>query len=200
MYRLGAPSKLPLLGWGRPLFPLSACIQQIVNARYHLNLTFGALKRWFIAQCYDSLAVGILWLVALLLLRVPLAPFWAFMAAALQFVPHFGPILGLIGPAVSLALTRPSWENLIWLGVSYAAIAVIDGLVLQPYLMKRQNRVPIWASLLAPLVLGFIIPFWGVLLAPPLLAVIYAYRSKRQGGEERSGEGIVLPPERPNRM
>ena len=166
-----------------------------MDARYHLNLTFGALKRWFIAQCYDSLAVGILWLIALLILHVPFAPFWAFLAAALQFVPHFGPILGLIGPAVSLAIARPSWESLLYLGISYAAIVVLDGLVLQPYLMKRQNRVPIWASLLVPLVLGFVFPFWGVLLAPPLLAVVYAYRGRQHEPVVRSGEGIVLPPE-----
>ncbi|HEX6881224.1 MAG TPA: AI-2E family transporter [Terriglobales bacterium] len=170
-----------------------------MNARYHFDLTFGALKRWFIAQCYDSLAVGILWLIALLILHVPLAPFWAFLAAALQFVPHLGPILGLIGPAISLALKGAGWEALLYLGISYAVIVVVDGLILQPYLMKRQNRVPIWASILAPLVLGFVIPFWGVLLAPPLLAIIYAYRGRTREEVVRSGEGIVLPPERSNR-
>jgi predicted PurR-regulated permease PerM len=61
----------------------------------------------------------------------------------------------------------------------YAIIAVIDGLLLQPYLMKRSNKVPIWASILAPIVLGIVIPFWGVLLAPPLLAVIYAFRRRQ---------------------
>jgi predicted PurR-regulated permease PerM len=168
-----------------------------VDAGYHFDTTFGALKRWFIAQCYDSLAVGVMWLIALLVLRVPLAPFWAFLAAAFQFIPNFGPILGLIGPSISLAIKGAGWESLIWLGVSYAVVVVIDGLVLQPYLMKRQNRVPFWASLLAPLVLGFIIPFWGVLLAPPLLAVIYAYRGRKREGVVSSGEGIVLPPGRP---
>jgi predicted PurR-regulated permease PerM len=166
-----------------------------VDPRYHFNLTFGALKRWFIAQCYDSVAVGILWLIALLILHVPFAPFWAFLAAALQFVPHFGPILSLIGPAVSLAIARPSWDSLLYLGIGYAAIVVIDGLILQPYLMKRQNRVPIWASLVFPLVLGFVFPFWGVLLAPPLLAVVYAYRGRQREPMVRSGEGIILPPE-----
>jgi predicted PurR-regulated permease PerM len=39
--------------------------------------------------------------------------------------------------------------------------------------------VPIWASILAPIVLGIVIPFWGILLAPPLLAVVYAFRRPR---------------------
>jgi len=42
--------------------------------------------------------------------------------------------------------------------------------------MKRTAKVPIWASILAPIVLAYVIPFWGVFLAPPLLAVVYAYK------------------------
>jgi predicted PurR-regulated permease PerM len=58
----------------------------------------------------------------------------------------------------------------------YAGIVVVDGLALQPYIMKRTAKVPIWASILTPIVLAFVIPFWGVSLAPPLLAVVYAYK------------------------
>lgn len=168
-----------------------------MDVRYHLNTTFEALKKWFIAQCYDSLIVGLMWLVALLILHVPLAPLWAFLGGALQFIPNFGPLLALIGPALAMLFKEGvGWEQFIWLGVAYAVIAVVDGLLLQPYLMKRQNRVPIWASILAPIALGIIFPFWGVLLAPPLLAVVYAHRGKRNSEVIRSGEGIVLPPER----
>jgi predicted PurR-regulated permease PerM len=59
----------------------------------------------------------------------------------------------------------------------YAVIVVVDGFFLQPYIMKRVARVPIWASLFTPIVLGILIPGWGVLLAPPLLAVVYAYKA-----------------------
>ena len=67
--------------------------------------------------------------------------------------------------------------------------------------MHRQNRVPIWASLLVPVLLGIALPFWGVLFAPPLLAVIYAYRGAPKpvlNEQKFSGEddGIVLPPEK----
>ncbi len=44
--------------------------------------------------------------------------------------------------------------------------------------MKRTAKVPIWASILAPILLGFIIPFWGILLAPPLLAIVFAYKNR----------------------
>jgi predicted PurR-regulated permease PerM len=173
-----------------------------MQLQYHANLTLGALRKWLVAQCYDSLIVGGLWLVALVWLRVPWAPFWALLAGAFQFIPHFGPVLTLLGPAMAMLFTGAPLERWLWLLGAYAVIAVVDGLLLQPYLMHRQNRVPFWASLLTPLVLGFVIPFWGVLLAPPLLAVIYAYRGApkrdtnlREQQFSDQGEGIILPPE-----
>lgn len=163
--------------------------------RHHLDLTFGALKRWFIAQCYDSVIVGVMWLAALWFLHVPLALLWALLGGALQFVPNFGPVLALAGPAMALLFSGAKWERFLGLLIAYALIAVSDGLFLQPYLMRRHNRVPVWASIVVPLVLGVIIPFWGVLLAPPLLAVIYAHARSRTEQPLRSGEAIVLPPE-----
>ncbi len=148
-----------------------------MNLGEHFRVTGGALKNWFVAQIQDSIAVGLLWLIGLYALKVPLAPLWAALAAVLQVVPHLGPVLGLIGPVLAAALRWQDWEHPLYVLMLYAAIAVVDGFVLQPYIMKRNARVPIWASLLTPIVLGILIPFWGVLLAPPLLAVVFAYKS-----------------------
>lgn len=151
--------------------------------RDHLRTTGGALKNWAVAQLLDSLIVGGLWLIGLWILHVPLAPLWAVLAAVLQIVPHFGPILGLLGPVVAATIQWMDWEHPLCVLGLYAAIVVLDGLLLQPYIMRRTAKVPFWASLLAPLVLGVIWPFWGVLAAPPLLAVLYAYRARRKPGE-----------------
>src|SRR5438067_1611732 len=165
----------------------------------HARTTGSALKNWFIAQCYDALAVAGLWLVGLLLIRVPLAPFWALLGGAFQFVPQIGAVLGLVGPALALLFVDngPHWEQYIGLLIVYAAIAVIDGLWLQPYIIKRTVKVPIWASILAPIVLGIIISFWGVLLAPPLLAIVYTYRRRNQKALEESD--AHQPPEQDRR-
>jgi len=148
----------------------------------HLRTTGSALKNWAIAQLQDSLAVGVLWLIGLYALRVPLAPMWAAIAAVLQIVPHLGPILGLLGPVLAATIKWMDWRHPLGVLVLYAIIALLDGLLLQPYLMKRTTKVPIWASVLTPIVLGVIWPFWGVLLAAPLLAVLYAYRARLQKG------------------
>jgi predicted PurR-regulated permease PerM len=160
-----------------------------MNLGEHARITGGALKNWLVAQVQDSLAVGVLWLIGLYLLKVPWAPLWALLAASLQIVPHLGPVLGLIGPVLAATLRWGDWEHPLYVLMLYAGIVVVDGFLLQPYIMKRVARVPMWASLLTPIVLGILIPFWGVLLAPPLLAVLYAYKAwhdKRKVSAERS--------------
>ena len=146
----------------------------------HVRLTGGALKNWAIAQFQDSLAVAALWWIGLAIIQVPWAPFWALLAAVLQIVPHIGPVLGLLGPALAATLRWGDWEHPLYVLILYAVIVVIDGFLLQPYLMKRTARVPMWASILTPLVLGVIIPFWGILIAAPLLAVVYAYKERQR--------------------
>lgn len=147
----------------------------------HFRITGSALGHWAVAQVQDSIAVGILWLIGLWIIRVPWAPLWAVVAAVLQIIPHFGPILGLLGPVLAAALRWNDWQHPLYVLVLYAVIVVVDGFLLQPYIMRRVARVPMWASILVPLVLGFVIPFWGFLLAPPLLAVVYAYKARRAG-------------------
>jgi len=122
----------------------------------------------------------VLWLIGLYILRVPLAPLWAAIAALLQIVPHLGPILGLLGPVLTATIMWRDWEHPLSVLALYAIIVIIDGLLLQPFIMRRTAKVPIWASILAPIVLGVLWPFWGVLVAAPLLAVLYAYKARYQ--------------------
>jgi predicted PurR-regulated permease PerM len=145
----------------------------------HLRLTGSALGHWAIAQVQDSVAVGILWLLGLWIIGVPWGPLWALLAAVLQVVPHFGPVLGLIGPVLAAGLRWTDWEHPLYVLILYAVIVVTDGFLLQPYIMRRVAKVPMWASIIVPIVLGLAIPFWGFLLAPPLLAVFYAYKARR---------------------
>ena len=135
-----------------------------------------ALVQWWRAATLEGLCVGILWWIGLALLHVPFAPLWAMIAALAAFIPHFGGVFSLIGPVLAVCFSGHDMYRLgLVLGL-YAGIEVLDQLLIQPVLLKRTTRVPIWASILFPILLGVVIPFWGVLLAPPLLAVVYAFR------------------------
>jgi len=177
----------------------------------HVEITGGALRNWFIAQCYDSAAVGLLWWLGLVYLKIPLAPFWALLAALFQFIPHFGPVFAFIGPAIAAAFSG-GLDTFLWLLGLYGVIIVLDGLLLQPIIMKRTARIPIWASLTVPILLSLMLGFWGLLLAAPLLAVIFAYRAisrkripqdakRNTPGQTPPGQpitgGVLLAPEEP---
>ena len=99
------------------------------------------------------------------------------LAGAFQLVPVIGIIFGLVGPAAAAAVSG-GVVRLSYVLILYAVIVMADGLVLQPVLMRRSARVPIWASIVTPLVLGSLLNVWGVLLSVPLLAIIYAYRER----------------------
>ena len=135
-----------------------------------------ALANWWRAATLEGLCVGILWWIGLALIHVPFAPLWAMIAALAAFIPHFGGVLSLIGPVLAVLFSGRDLERLgLVLGL-YAVIVVLDQLLIQPLLLNKTTRVPVWASILVPIALGVIIPFWGVLLAPPLLAIVYAFR------------------------
>lgn len=151
-----------------------------------LRTAGGALVNWWRAMTLDALLVGILWFVGLEILHVPLAPLWALLGAVLQFVPGVGGILAVAGPAISTVVAGGAdvWYHLAFVLGLYAIIVVVDGLLIQPLILKRTTLVPWWASLLGTLVMGFLIPGWGVLLAAPLLAIAFAFIKRPKPGQQ----------------
>src|SRR6185437_4503182 len=102
----------------------------------HARTTGSALKSWFIAQCQDSLAVALLWLIGLWIIGITWAPVWAILAGLLQFIPNFGGPIAVIIPAILGALNSDHMR-FFYVLILFAVIMVTDGLLLQPYLMKR---------------------------------------------------------------
>ena len=136
----------------------------------------GALLDWGRAAVLDALIIGILWFIGLELIGVPFAPLWALLGGLLQIIPTFGSMIALIGPVLAVAFSgHDEWRLGLVLGL-YGLIAILEGLVIGPYILHRTTKVPWWAAFLGPIAFGIIIPFWGVLLAPPLLAIIFAFR------------------------
>ena len=141
----------------------------------------GALVGWWRAVTLDAAIVGVIWLIGLELLHVPFAPLWAVLGALFQMVPMIGGMLAVAGPAIAASLSGGDdvmFKLAMVLGL-YGLIAVLEGLVIGPYILHRKTLVPWWASFLGPIVLGLLIPPWGVLIAPPLLAVLFAFKRRK---------------------
>jgi predicted PurR-regulated permease PerM len=157
------------------------------TARDSARIAGSALVNWWRAVSIEALCVAILWWIGLALLGVPLAPLWALIGGVMTFIPTFGGVITVIFPVMMVLFSgRDLYRLGLVLGL-YAVIVVIDQLLLQPWLLKRVTRVPIWASIFVPILLGIIIPFWGILLGPPLLAVVYAFRNPKPKGPPPPG-------------
>ncbi|WP_334241458.1 AI-2E family transporter [Terriglobus sp. ADX1] len=148
----------------------------------HLRTAGTALMGWWRATTLDALCVGLMWFVGLYFIHVPWAPLWALVAAVCQFVPGIGTAFAVCGPAIAafFASIDTDLDKLWWTLGLYAFIAIVDGALIQPLLLKRSTLVPWWAAVLGPIAGGILLPPWGALLAPPVLAVIYALRNARR--------------------
>jgi predicted PurR-regulated permease PerM len=164
-----------------------------MSVQAHFQITGRALKRWFIAQCVDSALVGLLWLAGLLILGVPWAPLWALLAMLFQFIPHIGGVLTLLGPLGATLLAGKGGEGALYLLGLYAVVMVVDGLLIQPILLRRASKVPVWASILVPLIMGYFFSFWGVLASAPLLAIFFALKSHRREMRELPPVEVIPP-------
>ncbi len=98
----------------------------------HVRFTGSALRNWAFAQLRDSVAVAILWLFGLWIIRVPFAPFWALLAAVMQIIPHFGPVLSVIGPVLAATFQFADWEHPLYVLMLYAVIAVVEACSFSP--------------------------------------------------------------------
>src|SRR5258708_26437957 len=105
-----------------------------MNWLSHARTTGTALKNWFVAQCYDSLAVALLWLVGLLIIGIPWAPLWALLAGVLQILPNFGGLDTVVPPALGGAISH-SPARFFFLLILFAFIIVAASFFLRTSIM-----------------------------------------------------------------
>src|SRR3984957_3608321 len=130
----------------------------------------GVMRRWLLTQCVAMVTIGVLWGIALSLLRVKAALALAVIAGLLEFVPTIGPTIAAV-PAIGIGVLDSPQKGLSVLLV-YLAVQGIESNILIPVLMKGQIDLPpaltiVWQALMA-LAFGFL----GLLVAVPLLAAL----------------------------
>jgi predicted PurR-regulated permease PerM len=135
-----------------------------------LSATATTLRRWLLMQLVAMLAIGSVTTVVLLLLDVKAAVALGLIAGLLEFIPYVGPILSAV-PAIAMALVDGP-EKALWVVVAYIAIQQLEGVVLQPLLMKEGLELPPVMTILGQALFSLVFGFLGLLLAVPLLASV----------------------------
>jgi predicted PurR-regulated permease PerM len=135
-----------------------------------LSATAATLRRWLLMQMVAMIVIGIVSTVVLLLLNVKAAIALGIIAGLLEFIPYVGPILSAV-PAIAMALVDGP-EKAIYVALAYTAIQQLEGVVLQPLLMKEGLKLPPVVTILGQALFSLVFGFLGLLLAVPLLATV----------------------------
>ncbi|MGZ8410164.1 MAG: AI-2E family transporter [Hyphomicrobium sp.] len=117
-------------------------------------------------NCGLGVAIG----VAMYIIGLPNSVLWGVMAALLNFIPYFGPLVGqvLIG-IVGLTVFENLLDALVPVGL-YFIINMFEGYVVMPTVLGRSLTMNPMVVFLAVVVWGWLWGIPGALLAVPILA------------------------------
>lgn len=126
------------------------------------------LRWWLVGKLLSMTLVGALTTVGLWLLGVPLALTFGLLAAALTFVPNFGPILSVVPPAVLVLADDP--RRALYVVVLYLAIQTVESYAITPLIQRRTVSLPPALTITSQVLLGVLVGVAGVAVATPLTA------------------------------
>jgi predicted PurR-regulated permease PerM len=143
------------------------------NATKLINLfseTHSMITKFVVGKSLDSLIIGILCYVGLLIMKNPYALLLALIIGITNMIPYFGPILGGV-PAVIITLFTGFWPA-VAVAIFVLILQQFDGLILGPKILGDSIGLrPFW--IISAITIGGAI--WGPLgmfFASPILAVI----------------------------
>lgn len=127
-------------------------------------------------KAIDSLIIGIIALIGLIVVRAPYAPLIAVVVGITNMIPYFGPLIGEIIGAIIALFSSPMQAIVVF--CLLLAIQQFDGWYLDPKLIGDKVGVrPFWIILAVVIAGGFFGPI-GMLLASPTIATINIYYDK----------------------
>ncbi|MBC5784043.1 AI-2E family transporter [Ramlibacter sp. USB13] len=134
-----------------------------------LDCCGGGLRGWLKGQALSMTFVGLATGVGLSLLGVPLALVLGIVAAMLDFVPFFGPIVSG-GLAVLLSLSEGP-QVAMQVAILVLAIQQVEGNLVVPLVQRHTVHLPPAVGVVSVVVAAGLFGLTGVLLATPLAVV-----------------------------
>ena len=147
--------------------------QHAINTLKIINHTFSSYIK---AQLFLGLIVGLSVWLGLTIMGIKLSLWLGFIAGLCELIPIIGPWLGAI-PGILVVLASDNPEKVIWAGLLYLVIQLIENSLLVNKIHGRAlNLHPL--AIMIVLVLGSqTAGLWGVVFGPPLLgAAVEVYR------------------------
>jgi predicted PurR-regulated permease PerM len=168
------------------------------HVRHVLDRLRDAWIGWMQGVAVDMLVTGVLVFIALTIIGLEFAIFFAVLSALLVVVPYFGAIAGAI-PPILLALTDSPGKALVVL-VAYVIVQQVEGNVIVPLVMSRTVRVHPAMIAIGVVVVGQLFGVAGLFVAVPIMSLIlisveeFWVKPIEEADRQRRAEEIELPP------
>ena len=169
------------------------------HVRHVLERLRDAWIGWMQGVAVDMLVTGVLVFVALTLIGLEFAIFFAVLSALLVVVPYFGAIAGAIPPTL-LALTDSPGKALVVL-IAYVIVQQVEGNVIVPLVMSRTVRIHPAMIAIGVVVVGQLFGFVGLFVAVPIMSLLvisveeFWVKPIEEAERERKREELELPPQ-----
>lgn len=139
------------------------------NARY-TDKVFGG---FFTGKLIDSLIVGVLCFIAMLILDMPYALLVAVMVGVTNIIPYFGPFIGAIPSAFLIFLVDPS-KCLVFL-IFIFILQQFDGNILGPKILGSKTGLSSFWVLFSLLIFGGFFGVVGMIIGVPIFSILYSF-------------------------
>ena len=169
--------------------------------RAHVRHVLGRVRRswigWLEGVGIDMVLTFVLLWLALELIGLDFAVFFAVLSALLVVVPYFGAIAGAIPPTL-FALTDSPGKALVVLG-AYVLVQQIESNVTIPVVMSQRTKLHPAVIAIGVVVVGQLFGFVGLFVAVPILSLLvisveeFWVKPVEQAEAERQRGSIELP-------
>ena len=136
----------------------------------HTDKIFG---NFFTAKIIDSLIIGILCFIGMLIFRIPYATVIAVIVGITNIIPYFGPFIGAIPSCLLIFLVSPS--KCITFIIFIFILQQFDGNILGPRIMGGKTGLGSFWVLCSLLIFGGFFGVLGMIIGVPIFSIIYSF-------------------------
>ena len=143
--------------------------ERFIDIAKEVNSSF---SRFIIGRALDSLIIGLICFVGLVIIRAPFSLLISIIVAITNMIPYVGPIIGMVPSVIIVAVIDP--VKALWVLVFIILLQQFDGWYLGPQIMGKQVGLRPIFIIIAIIVGGGIFGLVGMFAAVPLMAVAKA--------------------------
>lgn len=138
----------------------------------YLTLCHENFTGFFVGKMIDSLIIGVLTLILLLIFRIPYAPLVATIVGITNIIPVFGPFIGAIPSFLIIFIADPV-KALIFL-ILILIIQQIDGNIIGPKILGNTTGLSSLGVIISIIIMSAYFGVVGMIVGVPIFAVLVA--------------------------